>query len=223
MFEGELSEAPIAVVRVHGRQVPPGRAQLAIAVLDELRITIDAGNEADAELRSGAEKVEFLELDARGVLAALAAEGNAGIEGPDVLRRHFEVDDAVVKRHRPDLRIAQVPCVAQDARRLFEQGGLVEVATLEQQLIFDGPLARRDMQAIREARDRRVLIRRFGIEQVARIETDLADAGFLLLQLGIRWQAGDARRLDLRGAGLDAGKDFCLGKRTRTEADQGDP
>ena len=117
-----------------------------------------------------------------GVLAALAAEGNSGIESPDVLRRHFDVDDAVVKRHRPDLRIAQVACVAQDARRLFEQAGLVEVAALEQQLIFDGPLARGDVQAIREARQRGVFVRRLGIEQVARVETDLADAGALLLR-----------------------------------------
>ena len=103
------------------------------------------------------------------------------------------------------------------------KAGPVEIAALEQQLIFDGPLARRDVQAIREAGDRGVFVRRFGVEQIASVETDLADARFLLLQLRIRWQTRGARRLGFRCAGLHAGKDLRLGKLERAETDQGDP
>ena len=126
-------------------------------------------------------------------------------------------------RHGTDLRIAQVTRVAQDARRLFEQVRLVEITALEQQLIFDGPLARRDMQAIRKARDLRVFVRCLGIEQIASVETDLADARCLLLQLRIRWQTRGARRFGLRCASLHAGQDLRLGELERAETDQGDP
>ena len=74
MLERELAEAAVAVVGVHGRQVPPGRAQLAIAVLDEFRIAIDSGNESNAEQRSRAKKVELFELEPAGVCTALASE-----------------------------------------------------------------------------------------------------------------------------------------------------
>ena len=89
--------------------------------MDEPRIAIDAGFESGADLRAGAQKIELLELDAGGVLTAAAAEGDAGVERPHVLRGDFDVDHTLMKRDRPDLRVAQVSCVAQDARRLLDQ------------------------------------------------------------------------------------------------------
>ena len=158
MLERKLAEAAVAVVRVGGRQVPPRRAELAIAIVDELRIAIDVRTTKPMpSCVPVPRKFSSSSSKPRGVLAALASERNAGIERPDVLRRHFDVDDAVVKRHRPDLRIAQVARVAQDARRFFEQAGPVEVAALEEQLIFDGRLARGDVQPIARAATARCL------------------------------------------------------------------
>ena len=168
--------------------------------MNQLRIAIHVRLEADAELRAGAEEVEFLEFEARAVGAAFAAEGDAGVESPDVLRRDFQVDHAVVKCHGTDERIAQVARVAQDAGRLFDEPRPVQIAALEQQLVFDGRLARGDVQLVAESRQRRVFVGGFGIEQIALVEADLADARALPLQLLVGWQIFERAR----GSGFGA-------------------
>ena len=121
MLERELFRAAIAVVGVAGGRGPPGAEQLGIVIAQRRRRAIHVGLAADAELRAGAEQVQLLELEARGALAALAAEGDAGIQRPHILRHHFDVDHAVVPRHGPDVRILQIARAAQDARGFFEQ------------------------------------------------------------------------------------------------------
>ena len=178
--------------------------------MDQLRIAIHVRLEADAELRAGPQEIQFFQFEAGTVRATLATEGDSRIEGPDVPRRHFEIDDTVVKRDGADHRLAQVPGVAQDASRLFDEAGLVELATLEQQLVFDGRLARGDVQPIGEAGEPCVFVGRFGVEQVTLVEVDLADARTLPLQLVVGRQIGDAGGFGLRDARLDAGQNLRL-------------
>ncbi len=75
-----------------------------------------------------------------------------GIERPHVLRRDLDVDDAIVEGDRADLRVAQVSSLAEDARRLLEQIGAVQITAVKQQLVFDRRNARLDVKAIAEAR-----------------------------------------------------------------------
>ena len=102
------------------------------------------------------------------------------------------------------------------------QPGLVEIAALEQQLIFDGRLARRDVQLVAEPRQRRVFVGGFGIEQIARVEADLADARALPLQFLVGWQIRGARRFGFRRARLDAGQYLRL-RLGSAQPDQGNP
>src|SRR5204863_429842 len=144
---------------------PPRRAEHPIPIEDRARIAIDAGLVADAHLRAGAEQIELLELEARGVLAALAAKRQPGVESPHVLRRHLEVHDAVVPRHRRDPGVAQVARAAQDARRFLDEARVVDIAGLEKELILDRALAGLDVKSIRNAAEPGVLILRGAIEE----------------------------------------------------------
>ena len=129
-----------------------------------------------------------------------------------------------MKRHGTDLRIAQVARVAQDARRLFEQLWPVQVAAVEQQLVFDRRLARRDVQAIAEARQRGVFVVAFRVEQVARIETDLADARALRLELRVATADPGARGASAFGArALTLGRTRACAAGAQPETDQGNP
>ena len=152
-------------------------------------------------------KLSSSSFEARGVLAALAAEGNSRVESPHVLRRDFDVDDAVVERHGPDQRIAQVARVAQDARRLFEQAGAVQIAAVETAAGLRSSRRASYVQAIAEARQRGVFVGAFDIEQIARVEVNVADARALRFELRVAGQARRARRFGLRRARLDAGQD----------------
>jgi hypothetical protein len=216
-FEGELAQATVAVVRVGRRERPPGGTELTIEVLEVLRIAIDVRLEAGCELRSGAQQVEFFEFESRGVLAALATERDTGIERPHVLGRDFDVDHAIVERNGTHRRVAQIGCLAQNAGRLLEQAGAIQVAAVKQQLEFDGRIARLGMQAIAEARQRCVLVASLDIEEVARIKMNAPDTRALRLELSVGRQARRAGDVSLRCARLEAGQNAGMGRRNRAQ------
>jgi hypothetical protein len=199
-FQGEVGETAIAVVRVRGRQIPPGGAELTVAVENRLRVAIDAGLEAQAHLGPQAEEIQLLEFESAGVLAAVPPEGETGIQSPDILRLHLEVDDAVVVSNWLNARIAQIAGGPQDAGGLGDGARLVELPLAKQQLIGNRRFARTDVQFIGQAEQRRILVEAADIEELQRVELNLADRCPARLQGRIVRDFGRARSIQARRA-----------------------
>ena len=190
--EREVGKPAIAVVRVLGQQIPPRRSQLRVAKLDGRRIAIRVGLETNAKPGSRAEQIELLHLKAGGVLAAAPAEREPGVEAPDILCGHLQVDEIVPVGNGPDERVAQIPARSQDSRGLRDRAGVVRVPFAKQQLVGDGRVAGLDVQAIAQPEEHRVLVAPADIEKLEIPEYDLADAGTAGFERGVVGYAGRA-------------------------------
>ena len=192
VVEQQALALAVAVVGVVERQRPPAAAQLAVAVLEQRRGAVDALVARDAYLGAEAEQVQLFELEARGVLAARTAEGDAGVQRPDIVGGDLDIDDAVAQRHRLDARIVQVARAAQQTRGLLQHAPVVGVAGPEQQLVGDHRLAGTDVQLVGEAEEAGVLLGDGGVEDLERPDTDLADAYAGGGELGVGGQVARA-------------------------------
>ncbi len=69
---------------------------IRIGPVHEARTAIDILRVADFEILAGTEEVGIRYLEPEGIGATAAAEVNAGLQRPDVVRDDLDVDDTVV-------------------------------------------------------------------------------------------------------------------------------
>ncbi len=150
MLEGELFGASVAVVGIVPRERPPRAEKLRIDIFHRRRRAIDVRLALETQLFAATEEVQFLDADAGRVLAALASIRDAGIERPDIVSDYFNVDDTVVPRDRPNIRVLKISRASQNAFRLLQQPSVVLLAFREEQLAADRCAPRAQMQLVGE-------------------------------------------------------------------------
>src|ERR1700688_2157822 len=153
--------------------------------LQEGRAAIDVLTMADLNVLAETEYVGVGYVDAGGVGAAAAAEGDTRLQGPDVVGDDQDVDHVVVVADRTDGRVAQKRRIqANVALGLVEQPARIQVAAAKQQLRGDGRDAGALVQMVGGAKQPVVVLRVAQIEHLDGIDLDAADAragGFKLL------------------------------------------
>src|SRR5207247_8844108 len=141
------------------------------------------------------------------VLAAGAAHPEARLQGPGVARPDREVYDAVAKRGWRDRDIVDRAVAADQALGLFDQAHRDALAALEEEEPPNEARARGDVQRVRRAIGKTAFLRIVEVEDVVRIDDDLADDGAGGLELGERREllrvrgGGDQRQQPRQQAG----------------------
>jgi hypothetical protein len=189
-FELQRVQQAVAVVFPFRVDTPAGATELLIAKHEAGRVTVDVALARERHLCAGPEQVQFLQFEARRVVAALAPERQPRVQRPDILHFDFHVDLAVMPCHRPDPRIPKVSLRAQQSRRFIQEPTLVGLPGDEQELVPDGVVAGLDVQPVRQPEQRCVFFRKPGVEQIADDDRDLAHDRAGALQFGVGWNPG---------------------------------
>src|SRR5436190_4724584 len=194
------------------RDAGPAVEQMVVLQRELGAGAIDVAAALDAERRAGTGEVALLQREGAGIGAAFTLYANAGLQRPGVARHHLDVDDAVLVAHRTDLDLVHRAVRADQPFRLLDQAQRYALTRLEQEVALDEPGPRLDVQEVRGAVGELVLVRILEVEDVVRIDLDLADqrAGALVFGegrqpvLGERGAGGGSRGRDDPAAGGDA-------------------
>jgi hypothetical protein len=204
MLQAQAAQRSVAVVRVRGIEPRPRAEHVRVLVLEKVRVAIDARLVRQGQRGAAAEHVELFDLESVRVRSAVPAERDAGIQRPDVARRDCYVDATVVIPDRAHGRVVQIARRAQDALGFLQQASRVEIAAVEQQLLAHDALARSDVKLVRGPEQDFVFLRVVQIEDVLRVDVDLADGGAGTLELFVRWNRGRSGCLGRCRAGVVA-------------------
>ena len=159
---------------------------MVVPELERRATAIDGGAPLEAERCAGAGKIGLLDVQRSRGLAALVAQLRAGLQRPGVPREDFDVDHALAVAQRPDGDVVHRARRADDALGLLDEPHRDAVAALEKQRAPDQLGPRLDVQRVRRAIGDGALMRVAQIEDVVRVDADLAEHGARRLELGER-------------------------------------
>ena len=155
----------------------PAVEQVVVGELQHRSGAVDRARALQAERGPGARQVRVLERKAAGILAAGAAHLEPGLQGPGIARLHLEVDDAVAIGDRRDRDLVDRAVAADQALGLFDQAHRDALAAAEEEQAPDQGRPRLHVQRVRYAIGQPAFLRILELEDVLRIDDDLADDG----------------------------------------------
>ena len=197
--QAESHLVAVVGIDVGRRQAREALEEVRVEVGQRQRLTVHVAFPLEVDLLPGAEQVVLLELGGKRVLAARAAEADAGIQCPDVAGAHFEVHNLAVVGDRHDDSVVEVVVRAQDPFGLQHEPVPVRFARLEEQLVLDDLRPRFDVQLVCGPVEPAVLAVDARVEHVADDHGDLADDGPARLEFLRRREDADAFSVALAG------------------------
>ena len=169
--------AAVVGIDVGRRQAREALEEMRVEIGQRQRLAVHVAFPFEVDLLPGAEQVVLLDLGGKRVLAARAAETDAGIQCPDVAGAHFEVHNLPVVGDRYDHGLVEIVVRSQDPFGLQHEPAPVRFARLEEQLVLDDFRPRFDVQLVGRPVQPAILAVDARVEHVADDHGDLADDG----------------------------------------------